>query len=133
MKRPIGRRTLLVTAGVAAVAVVAKNVAAQSTDMRGTVTFEGGALIPKGRLEIYLDNPAVRDEAQRRIREMRIESNGKSKAIVFSLSPPAGLVESPTLRIVARLERADGWLLARGSAQFEAGSPLEVALNAVMY
>jgi hypothetical protein len=46
---------------------------------------------------------------------------------------PAPAIASPTLRIVARLERADGWLLARGSARFEAGAPLEVALRAVVY
>jgi hypothetical protein len=34
---------------------------------------------------------------------------------------------------VARLERADGWLVARGSAELEAGSPVSVTLNAVMY
>jgi hypothetical protein len=37
------------------------------------------------------------------------------------------------LQIVARLERADGWLVARGSARFEAGSPVYVTLSAVMY
>jgi hypothetical protein len=49
------------------------------------------------------------------------------------LSPPASSTSSPTLRIVARLERADGWLLARGSAQLEAGAPVHVTLNVVMY
>jgi hypothetical protein len=34
---------------------------------------------------------------------------------------------------VVRLERADGWLLARGSARIEAGAPVEVTLNTVMY
>jgi hypothetical protein len=128
MKRPTDRRTVLMTAGAAAVAAVAGPVAAQSTDIRGTVTFEGGAVIPEGDLEIYLE-----DNARRRAAKTRINSDGGSKAIEFSLSSPASSTASPTLQIVARLERADGWLVARGSAQFEAGSPVYVTLNAVMY
>jgi uncharacterized lipoprotein YbaY len=133
MKRPIDRRTVLTTAGAAAVAAAAGTVAAQSTDIRGTVTFEGGAVIPEGDLEIYLEDPAIQDSARRRAAKTRITSEGGSKAIEFSLSPPASSTASPTLRIVARLERADGWLLARGSAQFEAGPPVHVTLKTVVY
>ena len=128
MKRPTDRRTVLMAAGVAAVAAAAGSVAAQSTDIRGAVTFEGGAVIPEGHLEIYLE-----DNARRRAAETRIKSDGKSKTMEFSLSPPASATASPTPQIVVRLERADGWLLARGSAQFEAGSPVYVTLNTVMY
>ncbi|MCV3240323.1 hypothetical protein [Mesorhizobium sp. ZC-5] len=134
MKRPTDRRTILMAAGAAAVAAAAGTVAAaQSTDIRGAVTFEGGAVVPKGHLEIYLEDPAIQDSARRRAAKTRIESAGKSEAIEFSLSPPASSAASPTLRIVARLERADGWLLARGSAQVETGSPVSVTLNTVMY
>jgi uncharacterized lipoprotein YbaY len=133
MSRPTDRRTILMTAGAVAVAAAAGPVAAQSTDIRGTVTFEGGAAIPKGHLEIYLGDPAIQDNAQRRVAKTRIKSDGGSKAIEFSLSPPASSIASPTLQIVARLERADGWLVARGSARFEAGSPVNVTLNVVMY
>jgi uncharacterized lipoprotein YbaY len=133
MKRSTDRRTVLMAAGAAAVAAAAGAVAAQPTDIRGAVTFEGGAVIPKGHLEIYLEDPAVQDKSQRRAAETRIESDGGSKAIDFSLSSPASTTASPTLRIVARLERADGWLVARGSTQVEAGSPVHVTLNVVMY
>jgi len=133
MKRPTDRRTVLKTAGAAAVAVVAGAVAAQSADIRGAVTFEGGKAIPEGFLEIYLEDTAIQDNARRRAAETRIESDGGSKAIEFSLSPPASSTASPTLQIVARLERADGWLLARGSAQVEAGAAVNVTLNTVMY
>lgn len=133
MKRPTDRRMVLVAAASAAVAAATAPVAAQSADFRGTVIFRGGALIPKGRLEIYLEDPAIGDKALRRAAKTRIESDGKSKEVAFSLAPPAGLAASPTLRIVARLERADGWLLARGSVQAGTGSPARVALNAVMY
>lgn len=133
LKRPTVRRTVLIGAGVAAVAAAAAPVAAQPADIRGTVTFAGGADIPEGRLEIYVDDPAVRDKAQRRGPPARLESDGKAKAIGFSLDPSAGPAASPTLRIVARLERADGWLLARGSAPVEGGMSVEVALSAVAY
>ncbi|MBP1883897.1 hypothetical protein [Sinorhizobium mexicanum] len=133
MKRPTDRRTVLKTAGAAAVAAVARPVAAQSIDIRGVVTFEGGALIPEGHLEIYLEDPAIRNGARRRAAQTRIRSDGGSKTVAFSLSPLASSTASPTLRIVARLERADGWLVARGSMQFEAGPPVSVTLNTVMY
>ncbi len=133
MKRQANRRTVLATVGVAAVAATVKPAAAQSIDIRGTVTFEGSAAVPKGYLEIYLEDPAVRGNARRRTAETRIESDGRSKAIAFSLSPPASSAALPTLQIVARLERADGWLIARGSAQLKVGSPVHVTLNAVMY
>jgi hypothetical protein len=131
MKRLTDRRTVLMAAGAAAVAAAAGPAAAQSTDIRGAVTFEGGAAIPKGRLVIYLDDTAVQDNAEGRAAKTRVDSNGGSKAIEFSLSPPA--TASPTLQVVARLERADGWLLARGSAPLAAGSPVNVTLNTVMY
>jgi uncharacterized lipoprotein YbaY len=133
MKRPTDRRTVLMAAGAAAVAAATGPAAAQSTDIRGEVTFEGGAVIPEGHLEIYLEDPAIQDETRRRAAETRIDSDGKSKATAFSLAAPASATASPTLRIVARLERADGWLVARGSTQFEAGSPVHVTLNTVMY
>jgi hypothetical protein len=133
MKRPTDRRTLLLTVGAAAVAAAARPVAAQSTDIRGAVTFESGAVIPKGHLKIYLEDPAIQDNTRRRAAKTRIESDGGSKTIAFSLSPPASSTASPTLQIVARLERADGWLVARGSAQIKAGSLVYVTLNAVMY
>ncbi|PDT52721.1 MULTISPECIES: hypothetical protein [Sinorhizobium] len=133
MKRPTGRRTVLMTVGAAAFAAVAVPVAAQPTDIRGTVTFESGAAIPEGHLEIYLEDPAIQDPARRRAAQTRIRSDGGTKTITFSLSPPASSTASSTLRIVARLERADGWLLARGSAQFNKGAPISVMLNTVMY
>ena len=131
--RMADRRTVLMTVGAAAVAVAAGPVSAQEADIRGAVTFAGGAAIPEGQLRIYLEDPAVQDKAQRRAAETRIESDGGSKTMEFSLSTPASPTGSPTQRIVARLERADGWLLARGSTQLKAGSPVHVTLNVVMY
>ena len=101
--------------------------------MDGTVTFEGGKTIPAGHLKITLEDRAIDDYALRRLAETSIDSDGGSAAIAFTLSPSTGFAPSPTLQIVARLERADGWLLARGSAQLATGSPVTVTLNTVMY
>src|SRR5262249_31910856 len=120
-------------AGAAALAVAAGPVAAQSTDVRGAVALADGTVIPEGHIQIYLEDPAVQDGARRQVAKARVKSDGKSKAIEFSLSAPASSTGSQALQVVARLERADGWLLARGSAQVEAGSPVQVKLNAVMY
>ncbi len=136
MKRPTDRRTMLMTVGAAAVTAVAGSgagsVCAQSTDIRGAATFESGAVVPEGHLEIYLEDLAGQGSA-RRTTERRIKSDGRSKTIAFSLTPPASSSSSPTLRIVARLERADGWLVVRGSTQFKAGEPVNVTLNTVIY
>lgn len=133
MKRSTDRRTVLATVGAAAVAVAAGPVAAQSTTVRGAVTFESGVVIPAGSLEIYLEDPAIRDIAQRRVAQTRIKSDGGSTTIGFSLTSTASSTASPTLRIIARLERADGWLVARGSTPFKAGLPVNLALSRVMY
>ncbi|MBB4483540.1 hypothetical protein [Rhizobium etli] len=130
MKPRTKLRTVLQALGAVA---LAGPVAAQSTDIRGSVTFEGGAVIPMGHLEIYLEDTASQNNPRRRASQTRIRSNGGSKAIAFSLPPPASSAASRTLRIVARLERADGWLLARGSTQIKAASPVNVTLNTVMY
>ena len=131
-KHPTDRRTVLMTAGAAAVTAAAGPVAAQSPEIRGTVGFEGGAAIPEGRLAIYLEDPAIEESAQRRLASTHIESDGRSRSLAFSLPGPASPSAS-TERVVARLERADGWLLARGSAPLNAGSPVPVTLYAVTY
>jgi uncharacterized lipoprotein YbaY len=133
MRRPPDCRTVLLTVGVAAVTAAVGPVAAQSPDIRGAVMFEDGAIIPKGYLEIYLEDPATDDNARRRAAKTRIKSDGGSKAIAFSLPSPTSATASPTLQIIARLERADGWLIARGSTRFDAGSPVNLTLNVVMY
>lgn len=133
MKRSTDRRTVLMTAGAVAVAAVAGPIAAQSEEIRGAITFEGGAAIPEGRLEIYVEDVAVQDGARRRTAKTNIESDGGSKEIEFSLAPQSSPTGSQTLQIVARLERADGWLVARGSTRFEAGAPIAVTLRAVTY
>ncbi|MBF9197289.1 hypothetical protein [Microvirga terrestris] len=133
MRHRNDRRTVLMVAGAAAIAATTGPVAAQSAAIRGEVTFESGAVIPEGHLEIYLEDRAAQDNTQRRAARSRIKSDGKSKKLAFSLSVPSISIVSPTQQIVARLERADGWLVARGNAQVKSGSPVYIILNTVMY
>ena len=132
MKRLVDRRTILLAAGTAA-AAFAGAVPAQSADIRGTVEFEGGMVVPKGDLEIYIDDPAVQDSDRQFAAETRVDSDGTSRTIEFSVSPLATPTASSSTQVVARLERPDGWLLARGSARFEIGSPVRIILYTVMY
>lgn len=134
MKRPTNLRTALIAAGAAAVAVIAGTVAAQATDIRGAVNYEGGAVIPEGQIEIRFEDPAIQADMRDQAAETRVESDGKSKTIAFSLPlTTASSTGSRTLQIVAILERADGWLLARGSAKVEANASVHVTLNEAMY
>jgi len=131
--RPTDRRTVLAAAGAAAVAAATGAAAAQPKEISGTVTFESGKAIPEGRLEIHLEDRGLEDKTQLDAAKTQMQSDGISKAIAFSLPSPASLTASPTRQIIVRLERPDGHLLARGSAQLDAGAPVEVTLNTVMY
>jgi len=134
MKRLTDRRAVLLAAGLlaAGVAVDVEMAAAQSADISGTVIYAGAAKIPEGHIRIYLEDPAGADKTVRAA-GAQLKSDGGTKAIAFSLSLPARAAVSPTLQVVARLERGDGWLLARGSTTLVAGTPVEITLNTVMY
>jgi uncharacterized lipoprotein YbaY len=133
MPPPTDRRTVILAGGAAALTAAAATVSAQSTDIRGNVTFQGGATIPAGRIEIVLEDSAIEDRAKRQVGETRVSSDGVSKSIGFTLARPESLTSLSLFRIVARLEREDGWLLARGSAQLEAGLSVNITLNEVIY
>jgi hypothetical protein len=126
--------SMALLSAVVAIAIAAtESASAQSTVVRGIIRFERGGVIPKGHLEVYLEDRAGQDKIRRSSARARIDSDGRSEAITFSLAPAETLAASPTLQVVARLERADGWLVARGSAQLAAGSPVNVILDTVMY
>ena len=136
MKRLTDRRSLLLSAGsTAAAAMVAASVAAQSPGIHGTVAFEGGAAIPKGQIRIAITGAAASDAARSPAgTEARLDSNGKATAIAFQIPLPAARAASPApAEIEARLEREDGWLLARGSASFTPGEAVAITLYTVMY
>jgi hypothetical protein len=132
MDHPTSRRAALLAAGLLATgtAALTETVAAQSTDVSGIVKFQGDAVVPKGNIVIHLEGPT---DAGARAVKTQLKSDGGTKAIAFSLSLPASATASPAVPIVARLERADGWLLARGSAKLKADMPVEITLNTVMY
>lgn len=123
----------LVTAGLVAVGIgaAAPSGAAQDTTLDGTLRFESGAKIPKGTIEIFLEDPAS-GRLETAAAE-RVQSTGAETEIAFALPRPAPTISAPTVRIVARLERADGWLLARGSAKLNAGTATDITLFRAMY
>jgi hypothetical protein len=134
MKHPTSPRSVLLAAGLLATgtAALTETVAAQTTDVNGTVKFQGDAVVPKGHIIIYPEDPAVPNVGALAVKT-KLKNDGGTKAIAFSLSLPASATASPTLQIVACLERGDGWLLARGSAKLKADTPVEITLNTVMY
>ena len=113
--------------------MVASILSAQTIGIRGVITYQGGAKIPKGNIEIELKDPGAQGDAILKEAAMWIESDGGSKSMSFSLPIPASWASSPTHQVVAQLLREDGWLLARGSAQIEAGKKVSITLNTVMY
>ncbi|AXC50732.1 hypothetical protein DRW48_14525 [Paracoccus suum] len=131
MKRFTDRRMVLMAAGTAAAAAVAGSVAAQTADIRGTVEYEGGIEIPKGQLVIYVEGPAP-ENARVPDNAARVESDGGAKKVEFSV-PAVARTAAPAQEVVARLERADGWLLARGSATLTADAPVQIVLYTAMY
>ncbi|WP_159808730.1 hypothetical protein [Litoreibacter roseus] len=134
MKHLINRWKIVLAAGAVAALAVAAQAMAQPSNLRGTVNFEGGAKIPEGQIAIYIDDPAIPDTTPKHsVTSTLIKSDGGEQAIVFSVPLPESSAASPTLQIIARLEREDGWLLARGSAQVEKGSSVTITLNTAMY
>lgn len=130
MKRLADRRGILLAAATAAVALGALADSPRSSEIAITIGFDGGAAIPKGRLAVYLEGPADRQHTAARA---DAESNGGSSKISLALPLPPGTAMTSPQQVVAELQRADGWLLARGSAQVENGLPVEITLYTVMY
>ncbi len=131
MKRMTDRRTILLAAGSTAAAAVAGSVAAQSPGIHGTLSYEGGAPIPKGRIRLTIEGAGQAPSA-RSAAEARLDSDGKATAVAFQIPLPARASPAPA-EIVATLEREDGWLLARGSAVFDPGAAVDIVLFTVVY
>lgn len=133
MKPPVNRRTLLIAAGSAVVAVFARTVSAQSQVVRGAVTYTSGEIIPKGQINIQIAGSSIQDSQQHGEVETKVNSDGKSETISFSLVLPSRLTSSHKMEVVAHLARDDGWLLARGSAPLAIGEPVSITLYTAMY
>ena len=103
-------------------------------EIHGEVTYSTGGAIPEGYLKIRLEDPSGGSKAERRIAEVHVKSSGAVDAEPFTLKAPRSRVEGTTqLEVVARLEREDGWLIARGSERIRGTEPVSVTLNTVMY
>lgn len=133
MNHSVNRRTLLIAAGSVAVAVFARTVSAQSQVVRGAVIYTSGKVIPKGHINIQMEDPSIQDDARHGKMETKVKSDGKSEAISFSLELPARLNTSRKMAVVAHLERDDGWLLARGSSPLAVDAPVSITLYTAMY
>ncbi|UWR42398.1 hypothetical protein K4F84_12580 [Phaeobacter inhibens] len=126
------RRTLLLGAAGFALTALTYRAKAQSEVVQGRLIFAENAKIPKGRIILSLSDPGQPGTSDPAL-EFDLISTGRAKRIDFTLSSAALSALSPTLRVVARLERADGWLIARGSTKMPTGSPIHITLNKVMY
>lgn len=133
MNRLADRRTVLLAVGTAAFAAAALAGTARPMEVEVTVGFEGDEFVPKGQLVVYLDDPASPDDARSLAEATNVGSDGGSRNIDISLPLPPGADTSSPQQIVARLERPDGWLLARGSTQLDTGAPVIITLYTVMY
>ena len=133
VRRIVDRRAALGLLAGGAAAGLAGTAAARPADLSGVVVFAGGTAIPPGRLELRVEG-AADDGTRRRDADAVIESDGRSKSIAFSLPAPGGpSAPAAGTAIVARLERGDGWLLARGSARADADAGARITLYAAMY
>ncbi|APX14044.1 hypothetical protein [Tateyamaria omphalii] len=133
MRLWFNRSTMFVGMLMAGAAMLGGTAHAQAKDARAGVTYAGGQIIPAGRIEIFMEDTARPAQKRLGAQNVSIDSDGKSRQIEFPLTWLASTSVSPTLRIVAHLERDDGWLLARGSARIKAGRPISITLNRVMY
>ncbi|ETX28579.1 hypothetical protein [Roseivivax isoporae] len=118
----LDRRAILRLAGAVLAALATGPAAARGDTLDGTVVFADGGAVPEGRLRIIAE-----DAAGTVTSEVEISSDGTAPRIGFTLQA-AGTDE-----VVAWLERADGWVLARGAASVPAGAPLTVTLYAAMH
>lgn len=132
MTRLTDRRAVLVAVGTAAMAAASGSVTAQSSDISGIVEFENGEAIPKGQISVYLEDPAQQTQA-RSLSAAEVKSTGGAKTVEFTLAPASSGRSSAPMQVVAQLQRADGWLLARGSVDYQAGTPVRITLYTVMY
>ena len=135
MKRMTDRRTILLAAGTTAAAAMAGAVAAQSSDIRGTIAYEDGTPIPAGRIRFSFDGiDSTSTSTDRSAAPADLDSSGKATMVDFVIPQPALAARATTpVEVVVTLERDDGWLLARGSAPLTPGAPVTITLYKAMY
>ncbi|MFS4580649.1 hypothetical protein [Phaeobacter sp. C3_T13_0] len=112
---------------------VAYAAASQPNRVQGVVAFAGGDKIPKGRITLLLPDHGFPEVSGKDVAQISLYSDGNAEQIDFSYLPKQRFNDTQTQQIVARLERADGWLIARGSAKLQEGSSVHITLGTVMY
>ena len=131
MKAPNQRRSFLMAAGAAAMA--AGVASGQPPARLGALDYEGGKAIPAGIIEIVFEATTGNGQGRASPGATRLTSDGKARELAFPLPEPASAARSGKARIVAYLERADGWLLARGAARLDGDGPVRITLHGVIY
>ncbi len=137
MVRKLDRRTFLALVGATLLAPGAGTGATETETGTGTGTahlrieFVDGAVIPAGGLRLLLDTAGTGGDAARTALPDPIESDGTSRELIVPLPGPVPALASR--RVVARLEGADGRLLARGTATLAPDGPTTVVLYETMY
>ncbi|MDD7911549.1 hypothetical protein PUV47_16585 [Pseudovibrio exalbescens] len=113
---------------------IGQPVNAQTQKISGTISFADQELIPEGSLKLYLKSTARPDSKTELETETPLESRGKTGTLAFVANLPEALEPTAPFQLIARLERADGWLLARGAASLKKPDmPQEITLYTVMY
>ncbi|MEM7710444.1 MAG: hypothetical protein AAF264_06780 [Pseudomonadota bacterium] len=96
----------------------------------GTINYANGMPIPKGRIFLRVEDTTMSEPAP----WTALAHGGPARALAFALDTPARQTAMPTPQVVVRLERPDGWLIARGSAVVkEDGREVRVILYPVAY
>lgn len=134
MKRFVFSKLTLAAAMLITLSDMPKPIAAaEMVTIRGTVRQNDGKAIPAGKIEICLDDTANQAGMPHCADKTQISSNGKARHIDFSIPAPKSALKSPTFRILARLKRTDGWLIAGGRAKPNGRLEADISLSKVMY
>lgn len=116
---------------IAAALTVASAGSAWSEGVSGTIAYVGDMPVPKGRILLRVEENSTSAHGPW---TALARGGDPDDTLAFVLDPPQRPTASPKPRVVARLERQDGWLIARGSATVEAdGDGIRVVLYPVTY
>ena len=130
MSLPITRRALLLGTGAAVMLTAAGG---PPRDLRVVLEMADGGPMPKGRIEVFLRDPARPDDPRLAKTKVQVVGTGKDRRIAVDIPLQDAPEITPTLQVVAQMSRKDGWLLARGSAGLATDQQPTVILHQVVY
>ena len=109
--------TLLMTAALGSASSMAQGQqgASPHQSISGTISFAEHAKIPKGELKLYLGGTSHSNQRIELKLLSPLKSSGAKTSITFAASFPQMSQSATPIQLIARLERSDGWLIARGS------------------